>query len=479
MEKTTGILVVLVIAVIMASADGTVVLLAFPNMTQELATNVASSIWTILAYMIVTAVFTTQLGKFGDIYGRAKMFNSGFVLFTIASALCGASPSIDFLIGFRVLQGVGAAMLLANSGAIVADTFPREKLGRAYGYIAAGWGGGTLLGIILGGTLTTLFGWRYIFYINVPIGIIAVALGLKYVHDKNLMKRRIDLLGMALLGIALLLISYDAISVAAVGFSWTDAALILLGVLIIIGLLFKERHTKDPLIDLTIFKNRVLRYSLLAALFVAMGYFSVFFMITLYLQGILGLTPLDAALLLAPGALIGLFLSPRMGRLSDRIGARTVATGGVVAFAIAIIIYMAFLGASYFPFIVVIAAAIAGFGTAMFYPSNNAAVMANAEPGFYGSVNGLLRTLQNTGGLMSYVIVLYVASASVPRAVAFSVFVGTTQLLGGLSVSFTQGIQIAFAASLVLVVLAGILSLARGKVTYNRAFRSRGHEVQK
>jgi len=461
----------------MASADSSVVLLAFPDMTQSLNTDVSSSIWTILAYMLVTAVMTTQLGKVGDTYGRAKMFNAGFIVFTIASAICGAAPNIMFLIGFRIVQGFGAAMLVANSGAIVADTFPREKLGRAYGFISSGWGLGAILGIILGGVLTTLFGWRYIFYINVPIGIVAIVLSLKYIRDKNIFKRNIDLSGMLLLALALLLVSFDAISVAAIGFSYLDASLIALGFLIIIFLLWRERNTKDALIDLSVFKSRVLAFSILAAFFVSLGYFSVFFMITLYLQGIVGLTPLNAALLLAPGALIGFLLSPWMGRLSDKIGARIVATIGISALAIAVLVYLT-IGPSAATFswtTIVLAASIAGVGTAMFYPANNSAVMANAAQGAYGSINGLLRTMQNIGGLLSYAVVIYIAATAVPRSVAFQVFVGTTKLLGGLNVAFVSGIKIALAGSLILLICAAALSYARGKAHHLDAHHHAAH----
>ncbi len=449
----------------MASADSSVVLLAFPTLTQSLNTNVSTSLWTILAYMLVTAVLTTQLGKVGDTFGRAKMFNYGFVVFTAASALCGAAPNIISLIGFRVIQGIGAAMVVANSGAIVADTFPREKLGRAYGFMSSGWGIGAILGIVLGGALTTLLGWRYIFYINVPIGIIAMILGFKYVKDSSITSRRIDLFGMLLLGVALLLISYDAVNVAAVGFSWTDAVLIALGVVMIILLLWRERHTKDALIDLSVFKSRVLAFSILAAFFVSLGYFSVFFMITLYLQGIVGLTPLNAALLLSPGAVIGFLLSPIMGRLSDRIGARIVATIGICFLAAAVLIYLTISPnpANFSWATIILASSVAGIGTAMFFPSNNSAVMKNAAQGAYGSVNGLLRTMQNVGGLTSFAVVIYIAATSVPRSIAFQVFVGTSKLIGGIDSAFVGGIQVALLYSLVLLIFAAILSFARGR----------------
>lgn len=462
MDHTKQVLVVLVIAIIMAAADSTVVLLAFPAMTQGLHTDVSSAIWTILVYMLVAAVMTTQLGKIGDIYGRAKMFNLGLITFTIASMFCGAAPNILFLIGFRIVQAIGGALVLANSGAIVADTFPRESLGKAFGYIAAGWGAGSLVGIVLGGTLTTLLGWRYIFYINVPIGIVAIVLGLKYIKDKHIMKRNVDIFGILFLGVALLLISYDAINVAAYGFSLLDAVLISVGVIMIAGLLWKERNTKDPIIDLAVFRNRTLGFSMLSAMFVAMGYFSVYFMMTLYLQGIQGLTPIYSALLLAPGAVVGFLLSPRMGGLSDRIGTRAVTTIGIVAFCVAIMLYLT-IGFGFYPIAFVAASLISGLGIAMFYPANNAAVLASASKDSYGSTNGLLRTVQSLGGLMSYIIVIYIAATAIPRAVAFQVFVGTTKLLGGLTASFVVGIQSALIGSLALMIIAALLSYFRRK----------------
>ena len=466
MNHDSKVLAVLVLATLMAAADSTVVLLAFPDITQSLHTDVSSSIWTILVYMLVTAVMTTQLGKVGDIYGRAKIFNSGFAIFAGASALCGISPNIDYLIGFRIIQGIGAAMLLANSGAIVADTFKKEHLGRAYGYIAAGWGGGTLLGIILGGTLTTLLGWPYIFYINVPIGIVAVILGLRYIKSRKTRKRNIDLSGMLLLGLSLVLIVYDSISVADQGFSIMDGILILAGLITLAVFLLKERATDDPLIDFSVFKDRVVRFSLLAAMFISLSSFSIFFLVTLYLQGIVGLTPLNAALLLSPGALLGLILSPSMGKLADRVGARLVATVGAIAFAIAILIYLT-LQANSDPLIVLLATVASGVGTAFFYPANNSAIMAGVQPQHRGSLNGLLRTMVNIGGIMSYVIVIYIAAASIPRQVAFQVFVGTTKLLGGLTTAFIGGIHAALLGMLVLMVIAAILSYARGKVKRN------------
>ena len=175
----TVILLVLVLGTLMAAVDGTIVLLALPQIAQDLHADLFTAIWVLLAYLLVTAILTTQTGRIGDIYGRAKIFNLGFVIFTVASALCGLSNSIYLLIAFRLIQGVGGAMMTANSGAIVADHFPPNMMGRAYGYTSLGWNIGALLGIVLGGTLTTVVGWPYSVSSNVHIGGVATILGVK------------------------------------------------------------------------------------------------------------------------------------------------------------------------------------------------------------------------------------------------------------------------------------------------------------
>ena len=177
------VLGIVMLGTLMGSLDSTIVLLAFPTINNSLHSNLATSLWIILAYLIVIAVATTQMGRIGDIYGRSRIFNLGFVIFTVGSALCGFSPHIYLLIGFRAVQAVGGAILQATSGAIIADYFPRERRGRAYGYNSLGFTAGALLGIVLGGIITSFISWQYIFFINIPIGIVAVYVGIRYLKD--------------------------------------------------------------------------------------------------------------------------------------------------------------------------------------------------------------------------------------------------------------------------------------------------------
>jgi MFS family permease len=152
---------------------------------------------------LVLGVTTTQFGRLGDLYGRSKIFNVGFMIFTVGSVLCGFSTSIGLLIGFRIVQAVGGSLIQSNRSAIISDAFPREVRGRAFGFNALGFTVGSIVGIILGRIITTFVGWQYIFFINLPIGVIAIAIGLRYLQYTYRVIAKIDLLGMLIFGSAL------------------------------------------------------------------------------------------------------------------------------------------------------------------------------------------------------------------------------------------------------------------------------------
>ncbi|MEJ2775573.1 MFS transporter [Sulfolobaceae archaeon RB850M] len=463
MEGRDLALLVVVLGTLMSAVDTTIVILAIPTITQDLHADLYTIIWVIILYLLVIAVFTTQLGRMGDIYGRAKFYNLGFAVFTIGSALCGASPTALYLVAFRGIQGIGAAMMQANAGAIIADIFPPNMRGRAYGFTAIGWNAGATLGIVLGGFITTFFGWRYIFYINVPIGILAIILGMKYIKSQQRIKVKLDIIGMSLLLVSLSTIAYGSADIAGEGVRPLNVYLISAGLITLLAFLLIETKQSYPIIDLRVFKgNRVFTYSLLASFLQTTGYLATAFIIIMYLQGIRGLTPLQASLLLVPGYVIASLVAPFTGKLSDRIGSRIPATIGLALMITAILVYLQLTTTSPL-YVVIIASIIGGLGSSLFFPANNSAIMANAPRGFYGGASGLARTLSNIGTLLSYVIAISVASITVPRYVAFEVFLGTTNLIGGVASSFLDGLKSAFYVSLVILSIALTLSVLRGK----------------
>ncbi len=458
---SSRLIISLLLAVLMGAVDSTIVLLALPTITDKLNTQLSSSIWIILIYLLVIAVGTTQLGRLGDIVARKKIFIAGIAIFTVGSALCGASADIAELISFRVIQGAGTAMIQSNSGAIIADNFVPDKRGRIFGYTSVGYNAGAMLGIVLGGIITTFIGWRYIFYINVPIGIFAVYYGAKYINRSTPVRNKLDISGMAVLGSSLISISYAAVYISSYGMNTLDILLLGTGSILIIVFVYIERIVKKPLLPLKIFKIRVLSYSLLASFFQSLGFLAVVFIIIMYLQGIRGLTPFDSALLLFPGYLIGSMLGPYFGKLSDRIGARIPATVGLLMMAGAILVYTT-LTVNSSLYIILLASAITGTGSSMFYPANNSAVMANSPKELYGATSGFLRALANIGMLGGFVISISIASLSVPRSVAFEVFAGVGKLLGGVSASFMVGIHYSLYVSMAIIMIGAFLSFSRG-----------------
>lgn len=461
-SKKTVTLFVLVLGTLMGALDSTIVILAFPVIAEKLHSDIATTIWIILIYLLVSAVATTPLGRLGDIYGRSKMFNAGFAIFTLGSAFCGLSPSIELLIASRGLQALGGSLLQANSGAIIADVFPRNERGKAFGYNSLGWTSGAMIGIVLGGLITTFLGWEYIFFINIPIGIIAVILGIVYLKDAAHVDVKMDLGGIALLASSLSLISFGAVNFAGEGLTTFNMISMIAGAIIAPIFVLYETKSENPMVDFSAFKDRVLKYSIMASFFQSLGYLSVVFLIIMYLQGVRGLSPLNASILLIPGYVVGSLLSPFMGKLSDRYGARAIASIGIAIIGVAILVYLMLTQDSSL-YLVLVASAISGFGTSMFFPANNSAVMASAHAGSYGSISGLLRTLQNIGILGSFVMAISVASASIPRSVAFEIFIGTTNLSGGISRDFIAGMDSALLVSLVLLAIAGVMSISRGE----------------
>ncbi len=456
------LIISLMIAVMMGAIDTTIVILALPTFTAKLHTNIANSIWVIMAYLLVLAVGTTQLGRLGDIFTRRRVFIYGLLVFTIGSALCGASQTITELIGFRVIQGVGAAMIQSNSGAIVADNFPPNKRGRVFGFTGVGYNAGAMLGIVLGGVITTFIGWEYIFYINVPIGIFALVFAIQNLRKTEPASNTLDIPGVVFLGSALALIAYSAVDLASHGLRLVNELLLLAGFILMIIFILVERKVSKPLLPLRIFKIRILSFSILASFFQSLGFLAVVFIIIMYLQGIRGLSPLDSALLLSPGYVVGSILGPVFGKLTDRIGSRIPATLGIIIMMLSIIIYMMLTVSS--PFIVVILASlVTGVGTSMFFPANNSAVMANSPRELYGLSSGFLRTMANIGMLGSFVISISVASISVPRYVAFEVFAGTVKSLGNVSTAFMGGIKSSLLISALILLCAALLSWNRGK----------------
>jgi EmrB/QacA subfamily drug resistance transporter len=454
------VLFIVVLGTLMASVDSTIVLLAFPTIAGDLHAGLATIIWVILIYLLLTAILTTQFGRIGDMVGRNRAYNFGFVVFTIGSALCGFASRASDLVAFRAIQAVGGALLIATGTALISEHFAPHARGRAFGFTAMGWSVGAVLGIALGGVLTTFVGWRYIFFINIPIGIVAVALGLRYLTPSPRVHVRLDLVGMTLLAAVVSFIAYGAVDFASYGGDVWNLSEVLIGALLIVPFVLWERRVRFPALNLTLFRSRLLSASLAAALFQSLGYLSLIFLLIMYLQGVRGLSPLYASLLLVPGYVLSASLSPLAGRWADRWGAWRFATGGIGLMIVGVLLYAQLAETTPLVLIALITL-VTGIGGALFWPSNNKAVMADAPPDQYGAVSGLLRTLTNLGTIGSYTLVITIAAAVIPRYVAFQVFVAGRGLIGHVSITFLAALHDAFYVMAAVLLVAAAFSVLR------------------
>ncbi|MGH9045871.1 MAG: MFS transporter, partial [Acidimicrobiales bacterium] len=455
------VMAIVVIGVLMAALDTTIVVLALPSMEHSLHIALSSVIWVIVGYLLVITVTATQVGRLGDMFGRVRMYEAGFLVFIVGSALCAVADNGGTIIAFRILQGLGGAFIAANSGAVLADNFPPERRGRAYGFNAVGWNVGAILGILIGGVIITYVSWRWIFWINVPTGIIALGLAIPFLHDRGHRERqRIDWAGMITLGIGLSLILWAMVKLSTESFSGELQAVLGIGAAFVILFAIIERFVKEPMVSMSMFKIPTMPSALLASLFQAIGTFAVFFLVIMYLQGVRGLTPLHASLLLVPGYLIGAAFAPYGGKLADRIGPLWPATVGLAIQIVALAIF-AQLGLHTNLAVIVIASAVNGIGGAGFYPANTTSVMAISPGKAFGTASGLLRTFSNIGMVFSFAVAVLVAARSISKRKAFENFVGTTSLPRHLSRTFNTGLHSAFYSSMSFIIVAMVFSSAR------------------
>jgi EmrB/QacA subfamily drug resistance transporter len=455
------------IGALMSAIDGTIVILALPEMMVKLHADLVEMVWVIMAYILISTVFLLTFGRVADMLGRVRMYNLGFVVFTIGSALCGISRSANELILFRLVQGAGAALMMVNGPAIITEVFPPNELGRALGINGITWAIGGVAGPLLGGLILTAADWRWIFYINVPIGIFGTLWAYRALHEMSTPKQgqHFDPVGAATFsfGLVALLMALTL----GIQYSWTSPPMLsLFAVFAGMSASFYvwERRALTPVLDRSLFRSRVYNFSVLAAMLQSLAMFAVNFLIVFYLQGVRGYDPLTAALLLIPLPIVSAIVGPLSGLLADHIGARIPATIGVLVQAAALAWFIARLSPTTPYQEIALGLAVMGLGGGLFWSPNTSAAMNSASPQLLGIASATLATLRQTGMVTSFAVALAVAAASLPRDVVMNLFVGTNVALGShVMQAFIVGIQNAFLVSAVLCMVAAGFSLVRGK----------------
>ena len=455
------------IGALMAAIDSTIVVLALPDMMVKLHSDLVVMVWVIMGYILISTVFLLTFGRAADILGRVRMYNIGFLVFTVGSALCGMSTGATELIIFRLVQGAGAALMLVNGPAIITEAFPSRQRGRALGINGIAWALGSVAGPLLGGFILSAADWRWIFYINVPIGLLGTIWGYRVLHELSAPKKEehFDVIGAVTFSLGLLALLAGLSRGIESG--WTSPPIIGLFVFsagAVVFFLWWERRAASPVLDMTLFDSRVYNFAVLSAMLQSLAMFSVNFLIIFYLQGVRGYDPLTAALLLIPLPLVSSVVGPVSGVVSDRIGSRLPATIGLLIQAAALVLFISRLSRDTSYAVIATGLALMGLGGGMFWAPNTSAAMGSAPVARLGIASATLATLRQTGMVTSFALALAVAAGSLPKQVVMELFVGTNIALGSEPMqAFIVGIKSAFRVSIVLCLTAAAFSLVRGR----------------
>ncbi len=406
------VLLVLTTGFFMILLDLTIVNVAIPAMSAGLNTTLDQILWILNAYILVYAVLLITAGRLGDLFGQRSMFAIGLAIFTLASALCGFSQNAGELIAARILQGIGGALLTPQTLAIITSLFPPERRGAAFGV----WGGvaglATVAGPTVGGAIITYIDWRWIFFINVPIGIAALVATFLIIPDLRPGRHHgWDIVGVilataGLFGIVFGLIEGQRYNWGEIGsYAVTIPEIIVAGVLLLAVFVVWERFQTEPLVPLSLFEERNFAVANWIAAAISFGMLSLFLPLTIYLQSVRGFSALTAGLTLAPMSLTSMLTAPFAGRFADRVGGKYILMAGISLFTVGIgaVTLVAGPDSTWINFLV--PAMVAGAGMGMTFAPMTTVAMRNISPRVAGAAAGVLNTTRQLGAAIGSAVV--------------------------------------------------------------------------
>jgi EmrB/QacA subfamily drug resistance transporter len=458
MESTTAVtpalsvrwaLVSLSLSMLLSSLGTSIANVGLPTLAEVFNASFQQVQWIVLAYLLAITTLIVSVGRLGDLIGRRRLLLSGVAVFTLASALCGLAPNLELLIGARALQGLGAAIMMALTLAFVSETVSKEKTGSAMGLLGTMSAIGTALGPSLGGVLIGGFGWRAIFLISVPLGLLTLLLAYRYLPvDRQTAKRAVfDPLGTLLL--ALTLGAYAlAMTLGRGHFGVLNIALLIAACVGVGVFVWVEARVAAPLIRLAMFRDPQFSGSLIMSLLVTTVLMSTLVVGPFYLSQALGLNAIGVGLVLSVGPLVAALTGVPAGRIADRFGARRMTFAGLIAIALGCLLLSVLpsrcgIGGYVAPMVVIT------LGYAVFQTANNTAVMADVQPEQRGVVSGLLNLSRNLG---------LITGVSVLGAV-FAMASATVDLSTAQPEAIASGMRMTFTVALGLIGLACLIAV--------------------
>ena len=472
-----AVLAILAIGIFMATLDTSIVNISLPTIAHYFGVPLNGAIeWVIIAYLVVIAGVLLTTGRLADMIGRKPIWIAGLIIFTTGSAVCGASVSLGMLIAARAVQGLGGAFIMAVSPAMLTNAFPASERGRALGMNAVIVALGVSVGPTLGGLITESFTWRWIFFVNIPFGIIGVIATLRVLTER--MHRnpgRFDPFGAILLGTGLVALTLGL----SFGQEWGWSSPLLIGTLLvsilaIVALVIVERHVANPIIDFSLLKRRVFLSANISLILSFLALFAVSFMLPFYLEELRGFSTAEAGLLLTPLPLTIAVIAPFSGALADRIGTRWLAASGLTIACIGLVL-ISQLNAHTPVWDIVWRLVLIGAGQAIFQSPNNSALMGAAPRNQQGTASGFLATGRVVGQSLSVALAgaIFAAFGGATAGLILSSNQSSNSLppeqVIYLQQTFINGFHAAFITCACVAAFGIFASLVRGKENVAKA----------
>ncbi len=456
------------VGTLMAGIDTRIVLVGLPTIARELGADVEEVIWVSQAYLLASTIGLLLIGRITDLIGRVKIYNYGFVLFTIGSAFASLSLSPGELIASRIVQGTGSAMIITNSAAILTDATPKDELGTILGINQIAFRIGSVFGLTLSGIIIAVADWRALFYINIPIGIFGTIWAHRRLREISTRDKasKMDWYGFAIFttGLTLMLLAITFLSYGSSDI-YSGSAMLAVGTIILLGFIRMESRIQAPLLDLKLFKIRRFAGGNLAQFFNALSWSGIMLMLSFYLQIIMGYSALQAGLSILPLEATYVALGPLSGRLSDKYGSRFFAVLGLLVSSVGFFLLAAITNPTTPYLEIAIVFALMGAGNGMFVSPNISAIMGSVPANRRGVASGFRVTLFNVGMTASSGLAVLLIALVIPYGAFSSLLQSFEPLTASQLVrdQFVNGFKIAAFAFAIINTIAIIPSFLAGQ----------------
>ena len=460
MERKWLILTSVSLGSLMATLDGSIVNIALPAIQTDFRIDLTTTEWVVVAYLLVVGGLLLPFGRLGEVLTFKRVYLVGFTVFTLASICCGASPNVAALVGFRIVQGIGAAMIMAMGPAIVARTFPADERGRALGLNAISISIGLSLGPALGGVLTQVATWRAIFLINAPIGLLAVLWAARVLPAETPGKgQAFDVRGAVLSGVAL----FALLLALSDGQQWGWTSPVVVGLLIafiVVGAVFlgAERRSLHPLLDLDLFRIRPFSAGLASVVVAFSGLFTATFLLPFLLEQGSGFSPVEAGLLLTPTPITMALVAPFSGAASDRFGPRALSSVGMAIMAAALL-SLTQLPVDFALPDLVWRLVLLGVGQGLFMSPNSSAVLGSVPRPRIGTASGTLAQMRINGQVLGIALSGAIVATRLPVHLAE---LGSPPTAALRNIALAGAIHDAFVVAALVCAVGIVTSLVRG-----------------